>query len=594
MPASDIIVVSSGPASPVVVTVGEVGPAGPPGFGLPGPAGPVFFIEPEQGDDGIPVPGPAGIPGAAGATGSAGATGPMGAVIFIEAEAGEDGAAIPGPMGPAGTPGVGLPGPAGAVMYLEPQDGEDGMPVPGPAGVPGAAGATGPAGAIGLPGPIFFLDAENGEDGLTVPGPVGATGGGGFTGGTLTSALNEAPEVTLAAAATVNIGAAAANTIVITGTTAITAFDAIAAGALRRVVFAGALTLTHNATSLILPTAANIATAAGDVAEFLSLGAGNWRCTGYTRATGAALAGGGSVADPFLAQRAHIGPGTFNANSISGDDEHLFEITNDPALVPGLSGAGKQLFRINSYGATGYGGDMHFCRYRGSLAVPSAVQSGDTFMSFGMRGWDSSGVLAGSAASWAAVATENWTGSAHGIKYVWQITANGSTTRANGMQLDSTGLTVVGALASTNFAGVASKVFSFNNTLTLAGTDGTTMTFPSASASVGYINIPQNSQSAAYTTVLADQGKHLLHPSADTTARTFTIDSNANVAFPVGTAITFINQASAGVVTIAITADTMRLAGAGTTGSRTLAANGVATAIKITATEWIISGVGLT
>jgi len=113
-------------------------------------------------------------------------------------------------------------------------------------------------------------------------------------------------------------------------------------------------------------------------------------------------------------------------------------------------------------------------------------------------------------------------------------------------------------------------------------------------ATVGYINIPQNSQSAAYTTVLADQGKHLLHPSADTTARTFTIDSNANVAYPIGTALTFVNQASAGVMTIAITTDTMRLAGAGTTGSRTLAANGIATALKVTATEWIISGTGLT
>jgi hypothetical protein len=38
----------------------------------------------------------------------------------------------------------------------------------------------------------------------------------------------------------------------------------------------------------------------------------------------------------------------------------------------------------------------------------------------------------------------------------------------------------------------------------------------------------------------------------------------------------------------------MRLAGAGTTGSRTLAANGIATAIKLTSTEWIISGTGLT
>ena len=111
---------------------------------------------------------------------------------------------------------------------------------------------------------------------------------------------------------------------------------------------------------------------------------------------------------------------------------------------------------------------------------------------------------------------------------------------------------------------------------------------------VGFKNIPQNSKSAAYTLVLADAGKHILHPSADTTARTFTIPANSSVAFPIGTAITFINQNSAGVVTIAITSDTMRLSPAGTTGSRTLAANGSATCIKITSTEWIISGSGLT
>lgn len=112
--------------------------------------------------------------------------------------------------------------------------------------------------------------------------------------------------------------------------------------------------------------------------------------------------------------------------------------------------------------------------------------------------------------------------------------------------------------------------------------------------SVGYKNIPQNSQSTAYTLVLADAGKHILHPSADTTARTMTIPANSSVAYPIGTALTFVNQASAGVMTIAINTDTMRLAGAGTTGSRTLAANGIATALKLTATEWIISGTGLT
>ncbi|MFZ6767523.1 hypothetical protein ACO0LM_10590 [Undibacterium sp. Di26W] len=111
---------------------------------------------------------------------------------------------------------------------------------------------------------------------------------------------------------------------------------------------------------------------------------------------------------------------------------------------------------------------------------------------------------------------------------------------------------------------------------------------------VGYANIPQNSQSAAYTLTAADANKHVLHPSADTTARTVTIPANSVVAFPIGTAITFVNQASAGVLTIAITSDVMRLAGTGTTGSRTLAANGLATALKITSTEWIISGAGLT
>jgi hypothetical protein len=106
--------------------------------------------------------------------------------------------------------------------------------------------------------------------------------------------------------------------------------------------------------------------------------------------------------------------------------------------------------------------------------------------------------------------------------------------------------------------------------------------------------IPQNSQSAAYTLALTDAGKHILHPSADTTARTFTIPANASVPFPIGTAVTFVNQNAAGTVTIAITSDTMRLLPGGATGSRTLSANGIATAMKITATEWVISGAGLT
>jgi hypothetical protein len=110
---------------------------------------------------------------------------------------------------------------------------------------------------------------------------------------------------------------------------------------------------------------------------------------------------------------------------------------------------------------------------------------------------------------------------------------------------------------------------------------------------VGFRNIPQNSQSAAYTLVLADAGKHIFHPVGDNNARTFTIPANSSVAYPIGTAITFINMAVANV-TIAITTDTLTLSPAGTSGSRTLATNGSATCVKITSTEWLISGSGLT
>lgn len=140
--------------------------------------------------------------------------------------------------------------------------------------------------------------------------------------------------------------------------------------------------------------------------------------------------------------------------------------------------------------------------------------------------------------------------------------------------------------------GAAGKTFTFNNTITLAGTDGTTMTLPPASATLGYLGVPQNSKSAAYTTVLADAGKHILHPVGDNNARTFTIDSNANVAYPIGTVIVFVNEIN--TVTIAITTDTMTLAGGTSTGSRTLAAYGLATALKITSTSWVISGTNLT
>jgi hypothetical protein len=104
------------------------------------------------------------------------------------------------------------------------------------------------------------------------------------------AALNEAAELDVLSATTTDIANAVSNNIRITGTTTITGFGTAANGAIRRVRFAGALILTYNATSMILPTSANITTVAGDTAEFMSLGSGNWLCTRYNRRSGAALA----------------------------------------------------------------------------------------------------------------------------------------------------------------------------------------------------------------------------------------------------------------------------------------------------------------
>lgn len=95
--------------------------------------------------------------------------------------------------------------------------------------------------------------------------------------------------VDIVSATTTDIGAATGEFVDVTGTTTITGLGTIAAGIVRTVRFTGALTLTHNATSLILPGSANITTANGDVAQFRSLGSGNWKCVSYIKQDGTSI-----------------------------------------------------------------------------------------------------------------------------------------------------------------------------------------------------------------------------------------------------------------------------------------------------------------
>lgn len=86
----------------------------------------------------------------------------------------------------------------------------------------------------------------------------------------------------VASAATCNIGAATTLKVRITGTTTITSFGS-SINRLRFILFAASLTLTHNATSLILPGSADILTSAGDYAIAMSDASGNWRVINYQR-----------------------------------------------------------------------------------------------------------------------------------------------------------------------------------------------------------------------------------------------------------------------------------------------------------------------
>jgi len=98
----------------------------------------------------------------------------------------------------------------------------------------------------------------------------------------------------IASASTISLPAGGGGVYNITGTTGITGISSAQGGRCIKVRFAGALTITHNATSMILPGAANITTVAGDVAEFINEAAqdasgSNWRCFNYMRSTGSPI-----------------------------------------------------------------------------------------------------------------------------------------------------------------------------------------------------------------------------------------------------------------------------------------------------------------
>ena len=218
----------------------------------------------------------------------------------------------------------------------------------------------------------------------------------------------------------------------------------------------------------------------------------------------------------------------------------------------------------------------------GSVLLVAPGTAGNVLVSTGTA-WQSTAPATGGSVTSVSITSAN--GFAGTVATANTTPAITLTTSITGV-LKGDGTAISAATAGTDYVAPSGALGTpSSGTLSSCTVDGTD--------AVGFRNIPQNSQSAAYTLVLADAGKHIFHPVGDNNARTFTIPANSSVAYPIGTAITFINMAVANV-TIAITTDTLTLSPAGTTGSRTLATNGSATCIKITSTSWLISGSGLT
>lgn len=243
----------------------------------------------------------------------------------------------------------------------------------------------------------------------------------------------------IASATTTNIGAAGTMYLTITGTTTITAFDNVAAGQLRYVRFSGALTLTHNATSLILPNnGSNITTANGDTAIFVSEGSGNWRCLMYTPVSGSAPAGGG-VSGFTGSQNTSSPNNTVNASRLL-----VSASSTNADFVVQPKGTGAILAQLPDSTATG--GNK-----RGSRAVDLQMQR----------------TLANQVASGSnsfTTGSDNVASGSYGTALGYMNTASGTYSTAIGTGNTCSNDYAVGLGGSNSVSGVGAVALGYNNT----------------------------------------------------------------------------------------------------------------------------------
>jgi hypothetical protein len=156
---------------------------------------------------------------------------------------------------------------------------------------------------------------------------------------------------------------------------------------------------------------------------------------------------------------------------------------------------------------------------------------------------------------------------------------------------------LVGAVTSSTTISATGNITGGN--LTTAGltstaslsVTGNTATVTTANYSIGYLNIPQISLAANATAALVDSGKHYYSTTAGNLQ--LTLPDNANVAFPVGTALSVVVQAAGNVLVVTQPSTTLYLGGNSTAGNRVISTYGMATIMKVATNTWFINGTGV-
>ena len=195
----------------------------------------------------------------------------------------------------------------------------------------------------------------------------------------------------IASSSTADVGAVQGLFHDITGTTTITSLGTVAAGVWKVLKFEGALTLTHNATSLILLGGANRTTVNGDVGIYVSEGSGNWREAAYFPAAGPTLTGQGI---------------TFPATQVASSDVNTLDDYEEGTWTPAVGGNATYTLQTGNYTKIGRCVTARITLTINVLGTGSAsVISGLPFTATGSAGSYFTGALfwSGAAANYVAL-----------------------------------------------------------------------------------------------------------------------------------------------------------------------------------------------